>query len=160
MCVCVCVCVWWEKGLDLGRQPRGLSAPAPLAGRGVTQLAAGLRGAASFSTQHVVCETPSSGKRTCTPQSEGRQRVEMPLGKGGEQLSWGGCARDRLSTDSRGLPPQRGWTPGVAGRAGRPRTTEAYDPLLLLLWLLSRFSRVRLCDPGQSPPDSSVHGIL
>ena len=149
--------MWWEKGLDLGRQPRGLSGPHPTCRR--RGHPAGCRGAASLSTQHVVCETPSSGKRTCTPQSEGTQRVETPLGKGGEQLSWGGCAGDRLSTDSRGLPPQRGWT-GVAGRADRPRTTEAYDPLLLLQ-LLSHFSRVRLCDPmDSSPPDSSVRGIL
>ena len=33
--------------------------------------------------------------------------------------------------------------------------------LLLLLLLLSRFSRVRFCDPMEcSPPGSSVHGIL
>ena len=158
MCVCVCVC-GGRKGWIWADSLVASAAPAPLAGGGVTQLAAGLRGAASLSTQHVVCETPSSGKRTCTPQSEGTQRVETPLGKGGEQLSWGGCAGDRLSTDSRGLPPQRGWT-RVAGRADRPRTTEAYDPLLLLQ-LLSHFSRVRLCDPmDSSPPDSSVRGIL
>ena len=158
MCVCVCVC-GGRKGWIWADSLVASAAPAPLAGGGVTQLAAGLRGAASLSTQHVVCETPSSGKRTCTPQSEGTQRVETPLGKGGEQLSWGGCAGDRLSTDSRGLPPQRGWT-RVAGRADRPRTTEAYDPLLLLQ-LLSHFSRDRLCDPmDSSPPDSSVRGIL
>ena len=35
------------------------------------------------------------------------------------------------------------------------------ESLLLLLLLLSRFSRVRLCDPmDSSPPDSAVPGIL
>ena len=36
-----------------------------------------------------------------------------------------------------------------------------YVELIVSMWLLSRFSRVRLCDPmGCSPPGSSVPGIL
>ena len=36
-----------------------------------------------------------------------------------------------------------------------------YEAMLLLLLLLSRFSRVRLCDPvDSSPPGSPVPGIL
>ena len=40
-------------------------------------------------------------------------------------------------------------------------TREVYSILLLLLLLLSRFSRIRLCDPiDGSPPGSPVPGIL
>ena len=38
---------------------------------------------------------------------------------------------------------------------------ELIGNLLLLLLLLSRFSRVQLCDPiDGSPPGSSIHGIF
>ena len=59
--------------------------------------------------------------------------------------------------------PNPGVKPQVSCIAGGFFTTEPPEELLikLLLLLLSRFSRVRLCDPvDSSPPGSPVPGIL
>ena len=145
--MCVFVCVVGREGWVWADSLMASVGRAPLARGGATQLGHQLQVSEQWlhspCTEHVVCETPSSRRRrACTPQSERRQRVEMPLGKGGEQLSWGGHAGD---CGFPGAPFAVRLEPRVAGRAGRAVTTEASDPLLLLQLLLSRFSRVRLC---------------
>jgi len=67
-------------------------------------------------------------------------------------LAWDGVAVMENWLSGVWLPGPKSWVPGLL--------TAVLD-LRVGARVLSRFSRVRLCDPmGCSPPDSSVHGIL
>ena len=69
-----------------------------------------------------------------------------------------------------GIFPTQGWTPGLPhcrqmlyclNHQGSPQTHDKIVQQPWLLLLLSRFSRVRLCDPiDGSPPGCPVPGIL
>ena len=116
-----------------------------------------VRGAAGGSGTGFALETmflgwespsiPAGAQEHCKPGSGPWARLlALPL-----QV----CARAEMSS-ARAICSEGTGTHGL--RTSRVKQSRQ---LLLLLLLLSRFSRVRLCDPiDRSPPVSSVPGIL
>jgi len=75
--------------------------------------------------------------------------------------SWGPTEDRGCTTEIHAYEEAESQIPAVPLSAAPPKAASKKLVLPCLLLLLSRFSRVRLCDPtDSSPPGSSIPGIL